>query len=212
MPFIVHSKWFTVHSLKKSVNRELKTNYRFGFTLVELLVVLAILSATVGSTLLFLTSTLKGSNQASIVSEVKQNGQVTLDLLEREVRGANNAQLVDSHLKLTRPVGDPLHIRCFPGTYTPGSEKNGWIGTVISSQDNPSEVLYISVTNNNDPVSGIDVSACTLNVSQASTGGLSPAVVSIDFILNQGAKAPSRADFKANARFNTTISLRRTSN
>src|SRR3989344_764838 len=72
---------------------------RRGFTLVELLVVLGILSATVGSTLLFLTSTLKGSNQASIVAEVKQNGQVTLDLLEREVRGANNAALVNNHLK-----------------------------------------------------------------------------------------------------------------
>lgn len=185
---------------------------RGGFTLVELLVVLGILSATVGSSLLFLTSTLKGSNQATVISEVKQNGQVTLDVLERQVRGASDAALVNSHLKLTRSAGNLLHIKCFAGNLTPGSEKNGWIGTATSNLDDPPEVLYTSLTNKDDLVTGTDVSSCSLNVSEASTGGFNPAVVSIDFILNQGVKAPSRADFKANANFSTTISLRKANN
>lgn len=183
-----------------------------AFTLVELLVVLGILSATVGATLLFLTSTLKGSNQATVISEVKQNGQVILDVLERQVRGASNAMYVNGHIKLTRSANNLLHIKCFSGNYTLGSEKNGWIGTTTSSLDDPSEALYTSITNKDDLVSGTDVSSCSLSVSGASTGGFTPAVVSIDFTLNQGVKAPSRADFKANARFSTTISLRKANN
>jgi len=56
-------------------------NLSKGFTLIELLVVLGILVIGVGSTLLFLTSILRGTNQANVTAEVKQNGQAILDSL-----------------------------------------------------------------------------------------------------------------------------------
>ncbi len=59
-----------------------------GFTLIELIVVMGILALVVGAITLFISSVLKGSNQAKITAEVKQNGQVTLDSLERQIRGA----------------------------------------------------------------------------------------------------------------------------
>src|SRR3989344_4232759 len=62
-----------------------------GFTLLEFLVVIGLLSLTIGSILLFLTSVLKGTNQANVTSEVKQNGQVVLDALESQIRKATDA-------------------------------------------------------------------------------------------------------------------------
>src|SRR4030042_3325045 len=106
-----------------------------GFTLIELLVVMGILSLTIGSILLFLTSTLKGSNQANVTSEVKQNGQAILDSLERQIRNASDAtQTLDSDLPdeasngitLTFKEGTDLYIACFDSV---AATSNGWIGT-----------------------------------------------------------------------------------
>src|SRR3989344_5912333 len=77
-------KVFQVSSFKFPVSRK-------GFTLLEFLVVIGLLSITIGSILLFLTSVLKGTNQANITSEVKQNGQVVLDTLESQIRNATDA-------------------------------------------------------------------------------------------------------------------------
>ena len=46
-----------------------------GYTLIEFLIVIGILSVSIGSILLLLTSVIKGSNQANIIAEVKQNGE-----------------------------------------------------------------------------------------------------------------------------------------
>src|SRR3990167_9169606 len=94
-------------------------NWQFlsgGFTLLEFLVVIGLLSITIGSILLFLTSVLKGTNQANITSEVKQNGQVVLDTLESQIRNATDADcMLESgndclDVKLIRVNTDPLRI------------------------------------------------------------------------------------------------------
>lgn len=176
-----------------------------GFTLVELLVVLGLLSITVGATLLFLTSTLKGSNSAAITAEVKQNGQAVLDSLERQIRGATNASKIDDNqIVLTRSDTSSLYIKCFPSQ---SGVSNGWIGTSTSSNG-----TFTPLTNKDDVVSGISVDNCLFNVTSSSGGGSSPAVVSLQFTLSQGVNAPSRADFIASAKFQTTISLRKMGN
>lgn len=187
------------------------TRYRkfFGFTLIEFLVVLGILALVVGSITLFLTSVLKGTNQANVLSEVKQNGQATLDSLERQIRGAVDAEAVDSnHLKIIREEAQPLHIKCL----VRNANQNGRIGTAvepIGSTVNPSDESYISVSND-DPVSGVNIESadCNLSVIPADFSNGAPAVVSISFAAKQGFKAAQRADFEAQAAFKTTISLR----
>lgn len=47
MPGEVYSRWFTVHGLKKSMNYELKIKNQFGYTLIELLIVIAIFGITI---------------------------------------------------------------------------------------------------------------------------------------------------------------------
>ena len=180
--------------------------FKTGFTLIEFLVVLGILALVVGSITLFLTSMLKGTNQANILAEVKQNGQVTLDSVERQIRGALDAREIgtnNDHLMITRDGADPLHIQCFAQS----ADKNDRIGTAVSPIDDPAINNYVSLSND-DPVSGASITGCDFRVNAADFSSGAPAVVSISFLAMQGFKAAQRVDFEAQAAFRTTISLR----
>lgn len=63
---------------------------RQGFTLVELLVVIAVLSTAGLLVLSVFTSSLRGSNKAQILSSIKKNGQSVLDTMDKTIRGADN--------------------------------------------------------------------------------------------------------------------------
>ncbi|MBI4036044.1 type II secretion system protein [Candidatus Daviesbacteria bacterium] len=61
-----------------------------GFTLVEILVTMAIV-AIVGTILVTIfTNTLRGSNKSQILAVIKQNGQAVLDNMDKTIRGADN--------------------------------------------------------------------------------------------------------------------------
>lgn len=204
----------TFDRLKKLVTCHLSlVTCRKGYTLVEFLVVIGLLLTAVGVALVFLTSILKGSNQANITAEVKQNGQIVLDALERQIRNADSATvgagIAGKHIKLTLPKpsgpSNALHIKCFNDSTAVGKSSNGWIGIVASDLEDPGETLYASLTNL-DAVSGVDVTKCNFNV--IAEIGQAPPIVNLNFTVNQGVDAPSRQDFVANVFFATTISLR----
>jgi len=204
--------------------KRLTLNAERGFTLLEFLVVLGILAITVGSTLLFLSSVLRGSNKTNVATEVKQNGQTVLNSLEKQIRNAVDAQDQDDipslgidTIKLTRQDENPLYIKCFPhGALGPPYTYNGWLGSAVSASGIPGDGAYTSFTNKEDTISGVDINChpdppnCDgLKVIPSSTGVSSPPIVSVCFVANQGIDAPSRQDFQANVTFQTTISLRR---
>jgi len=186
-----------------------------GFTLLEFLVVIGLLSITIGSILLFLTSVLRGTNQANITAEVKQNGQVVLDTLESQIRNATDADCLNpadgnlcasptqstTHIKLLRTNSDPLHIRCV----NPAGE-NGRIEIAVSTDQLPTN--FTSITSQ-DTVSGVDIkNNCSFTIIPTSGGVSDPPIISVSFTVNQGVGAFSRQDFMANVSFQTTISLR----
>ena len=187
---------------------------RSGFTLIEFLVVVGLLAITVGSTLLFLTSILRGTNQTNISSEVKQNGQAVLDSLERQIRGAKSAIALSplpggsavSGVVLANTDSTNLYITCFGQT----ASENGWIGSATQAVGAgvPSVNDYKTVTNK-DPVSGINIicAANSFSITPATT--LSADVVKINFTADKPIKSPSRSDFNAKSDFQTTISLRK---
>ena len=80
---------------------------------------------------------------------------------------------------------------------------------MASGSSAPASGSYKSVTNQ-DPVSGVDVSNadCSFTVTELNTGTENPDIVAVSFTINQGINAPSRKDFQANVKFQTTISLR----
>lgn len=180
-----------------------------GFTLIEFLVVLGILAVAVSSALLVLSSVLRGTNQSNVTAEVKQNGQAVLDNLDSQIRNALSATSDGSgkYIRLTRPNADPLHIKCFYDL-SPKSQ-NGWIGTATGDIINPTESNYTPITNKNDLISGVNIDSCNFTVAASSPGTASPPIVSISFVVSQAIGAPSRQDFVASVKFQTTISLRR---
>lgn len=194
-----------------------------GYTLIEFLIVISILALSVGSVLLFLTSTLKGANQANVTAEVKQNGQSVLDNLQSQIRSSSFVQALvypgqtpsnadyagQSGIWLTLSTGDKLTVVCFNSAS--GSTKSGWIGvaktTIASGNTNTPESTignFQTLTNQN-PLSGVDI-VCTQNSFQVNTNNNN--LVIIDFTANQGIQAPSRVDYKANVQFKTTIGIR----
>ena len=198
--------------MKSSFFLSLKLNkIKTGYTLIELLVVLGVLTITVGALTMFLTSVFRGTNKANAAAEVKQNGQVILDSLERHIRGAvdvvDKDPLDDKYIMLTRSFGDPLHIKCQDATATYKSRiavaEDSDPGTTFS--DIAPEWRSIS---NDDLDNGVSINPCAIFVASASvsTSGLPvPAVVSIGFTAQ---KDSDRAEFTGRADFRTTISLR----
>ena len=199
MPFLKVLSSETIDH-RKTTNYELSTHnckVKLGFTLLETLVVVTLLAIVGGASMTFFTSILKGSNQATITAEVKQNGQVVLDSLEKQIRNAAKAEkLTDkSGIKLVMSDNKTLYVACFP----PGST-NGYIAV---SNDGSN---YTSITNQ-DLISGVDVKPCDIKCD-CDPKSTKPAVVTVDFTLSQGVGAPSRRDFAANVQFKTVISLR----
>lgn len=61
-----------------------------GLTLIEMLVVIAVLSIVGVLLLTIFTSTLKGSNKSQVISAIKQNGQSVLENMDKTIRNADN--------------------------------------------------------------------------------------------------------------------------
>lgn len=99
-----------------------------GFTLVEILVVIAII-AIVGTMLVAIfSSALRGSNKAQILAVIKQNGQAVLENMDKIIRGADN--VVCSGEQTLVIVKDGIYIRY--KFSPPSANTNG-----VIQQDNP---------------------------------------------------------------------------
>ena len=61
-----------------------------GFTLAEILVVMAIVAIVGMIMVLIFANTLRGSNKSQILSVMKQNGQAVLDNIDRTIRSSDN--------------------------------------------------------------------------------------------------------------------------
>ncbi len=61
-----------------------------GFTLIEMLVVMAITAVTGVILVMIFTNTLRGSNKSQILSAIKQNGQSVLENMDKTIRNADN--------------------------------------------------------------------------------------------------------------------------
>lgn len=66
------------------------TGKQRGFTIIEILVVLAVISIVGVIITEIFFNTLKGSNKSNLVTKIKQNGQVALDTMDKTIRNADN--------------------------------------------------------------------------------------------------------------------------
>lgn len=128
----------------------MKIRYRRGFTLVETLIVLSILSILSIIFVQIFFRTLRGGNKAQIVGIVKQNGQAALETMDKAIRSADKVICPESNTALDTLVIQKdttfTRFKFNPPVAAPAS--NGFI-----SQDNvgdctsPLGANYASLTN-----------------------------------------------------------------
>lgn len=63
---------------------------KYGFTLIEVLVVIGVLSVIAVLILTIFSRSLRGNNKAQILSAIKQNGQSVLENMDKTIRNADN--------------------------------------------------------------------------------------------------------------------------
>lgn len=121
----------------ESINKRLFSKNNSGFTLVEILVVIAVITVVgIMITEIFLRS-IRGSNKSQILGVIKQNGQAALDVLDKNIQTADNVVCPIVASTGTSGPSDILVIEK-KGVYTryrftlPTSSSNGLI-----EQDNP---------------------------------------------------------------------------
>lgn len=171
-----------------------------GFTLLEILVVTAILGILIGvSTSVFL-GILRSQNKTTITNEVRQNANLAIDLFERDVRSAAEVTpsgVSTNQITLELASGDVGWV-CEDTVVG----NNGLIKRVVGGVD---EVLT-----NTDLVSGVDVD-CGGSVSANAfdvSGVPENRIVRFSFSIEQGVDAPARNDYNIDLPFETTVGTR----
>lgn len=208
---------FTLRRTFVNTKNLVKVQPQRGFTLIELLIIFGIMAIIGGVTSDLLMGIFKGANKASVMNEIKQNGNYALNFMDRTIRNASSIQLSDSDKIVIQNQENASCIRFWMHTPAPlPNVKNGFISyttanyCTVSAIDNTLDESTTFPTEggsliNTDLVSG--VSLTNGNIAVDSFPG-KPSTVSVGFTLSQGEKASSRNDYTAAEIFKTTISLR----
>lgn len=192
-----------------------------GFTLVEILVVMAVL-AVVGVLILnIFTSTLRGGNKSQIIGVIKQNGQSVLEMMDKTVRGADDVVCVSSDKK-TLVIGKKgIYTRYTFIDPAANPAVNGYIqqDNPTTEQTSPAFVNKVCSYNDSiaDPVAEVTLTDTSLQTGVSVENGLFTKdessgfmdQVTIKFDLKPGIGASQAVAGQIDAvTFQTTIQLR----
>ena len=94
------------------MNYELRIKNQSGFTLIEILVVSAILLTVGVMVVQLLFSSLKGGSKSAILSTVKENGDYALTVMERMIRNSREVLCSPTSLTIKNPDGNQTTFLC----------------------------------------------------------------------------------------------------
>lgn len=187
-----------------------------GFTLVEILVVMSVLSVVGVIILTIFTRILKGNNKAQILSAIKQNGQAVLENMDKTVRGADKVNCPISGLGKTLMIEkDGVYTRYrFEGGLikqdhpVPAGSEIANRTLFINSKCDPTISMLTNavVLTDRDPQKGVFVKTGSFESDLAAGFKAS---VKIKFELDNGAGAPEAIAGQIDpVSFETTVQLR----
>lgn len=153
-----------------------------GFTLIEMLVVVTLLSTVGLMAVSIFFSTLRGGTKAELLKEVKQNGNYTISVMERMIR---NARFITSSCDGTPQASIKI--------VNPDLRE-----TVFSCDGQIASNSAFLTTDK------LVVSDCSFTCQEQSRG---QKVVAIKFTLSQRG-SPARPEERASVTFETTVSPR----
>ncbi len=166
-----------------------------GFTLVELLAVMIVLITVGGLIFGVLYASLRGSNRATILTDVQENGDYVLTEMGRVIRFA-------------QAVEDPAS--CIPGptpsptTFTSITIRNADQTRITYSCDDATDTIASNGASLLD-TQKVELTACSFTCSQNSV--YETPTIGISFSLNKR-DATSAIDNNAPLTFQTTVTLR----
>jgi prepilin-type N-terminal cleavage/methylation domain-containing protein len=180
-------------SSKKTV---LQKNSFLGFTLIEVIVTVAVLGVLMTTISAIFINALRNANQANVVNEAKENATNVLDQFERDVRNGSDVAITGNpnEIKITSN-NSTIYWQCVPPV---GSSSNGYIQRAENNIAN-----YHSVTNR-DATLGVNVTNCSFSVS-----GSTQKLVSFKFVLTEGVRAGGFAqEFHVSLPYQTSVGTR----
>lgn len=164
------------------MSRKLRINN--AFTLIELMVIVAILAVISVAIISIFTTTLKSSNKSVAISALKQKGNSVLVIMERMIREARNIEACNG------AVAESIIV----------TDKNGLETTFLCDEDTVEIASNSSVL-----LSNVDDLDCSQFVT-CTVGSAGAPSVTIKFIIGTG--NPLFPDKYAETTFESTVSSR----
>ena len=163
-----------------------------GFTLIELLVTTAVMGLLAVVSANIISSVLKSQNKTSTINEVRQNGDLVIAKLERDIKGAVGVSPLGSSTSITLDMDGELVV---------------WECTEEVLGDSGVFTRASQTVTNDDDTRGVSVLTCEFLVSGAAgTGG--PQIVQLHFDLAEAEGAPGRSEFEVVEPFQVTVGTR----
>lgn len=185
-----------------------------GFTLVEIVVVLAIMSVVGLMLTQIFFNTIKGSSKAQVLSAIKQNGQAAVEGMDKTIRNADKIVEICSGgsgvVVFRGETTNPYTRFMFVAEVTTGTVKNGYIyqessNSLIACTDlESSSSLRLTDTNTKTGVSIVSGGSIFSVNPLPGTGNL----VTIHFQVKPGVDIQSIYSDIDPVPFKTTIGLR----
>lgn len=186
-----------------------------GFSLLEMLVVVAILAVAALILLQIFSGTLRGNSKAQVLGSIKQNGQSALDTMDKVIRNAG-AYVCPLPASGSTTSGSTLVIQNRDGSFTrykfiaPTATTNGYVlqdktaagGAVPNCSDTPASYQVLTDT---DKKTGVSITGGTFTINKEGSSNS----ITIEFTGEPG------LDFQAvlgsqvdNVKFKTSVTMR----
>lgn len=193
-----------------------------GFTLAEILVVIAVISILGLLIVTIFSRTLRGTNKSQIISAIKQNGQAVLESMDKTIRGADNLVCISNDPPSTIVVVEGGKYTRYRFQIYPDKSKNGVVfqdnpAAGINESDprlfinrvcNPRDVMGVPQTlTDNNPQTGVNLISGSFQKNSPQAGFKD--IVSIQFALGPGIDAAKAIVGQIDeVSFQTSIELR----